>query len=1169
MSNAAHDLAYKAATLAQATAAEPTQSAYAMANAGSGKTKVLIDRVARLLLRRPDGRPGANPDSILCITYTRAAASEMLSRLFRTLGDWAVMEDEKLSRELATLEGGKPGDYTADRLKAARALFAKALETPGGLRIETIHAFCARILRRFPLEAGVVPGFVELEEEDAREIWTEAKRRAILAAARECPDALAMIAREAGNEGASTALDALRAAGAAARAFCAAWDNDAAAIEAALQRSINPPTEGPDELIANAMGRDLPSARIRQAIGALYTGKPTDAKLADNLLAVLEARSSAEALETYASVFFTTDGELRKKNAYTKGASAAGPGLDDLFSMEVPQGSEVQRIQRVLGDLKRAQAFARTAALFRVGAPALQAYSSEKDRRAALDFDDLIERTRDLLSTDGMSSWVLYKLDGGLSHVLLDEAQDTSPNQWELIRALTHEFTSGAGRERLQDPRTLFIVGDEKQSIYSFQGADPAKFLEETQALTSRDATVAHADMKMSFRSSPEILTYVDTVWNAAPPIDVPPGSDRPSTAEITEHTAKRWNEPGWVELWPVAAKDPEPEADAWDRPVDALRVTSPKVKVAQAVADRVKDMISGGAAVWDKDGKRRPAAAGDILILVRERRGGLFEALINAMKARGIPVAGADRLRLADYIGVQDCLNLMRFALLPSRDLVLAEILRGPFAGLVDDDRYLFELASGRAPDESLWSRIQASDDPEVARVSLFLSMLAQRAHLPPFEFLSSVLDQPRVDGATGWEMINARLGAPARDPVEALLAQALAHDAAGPSSMQAFVAGLEATPVEIKRDLAEAGGEVRVMTVHGAKGLQSPIVILPDTTAKPKLDTVDVLKIGDAMIWAPRQDTDTPASEVARAIAQAKAHEEHRRLLYVALTRAQDHLLIAGHWYGGTKVGAAGYDANSWYALCRNAMGVLGAEADDAERLRFGAPVVAEVTEAGSAGERPKLPEWARKVVAADDDARKLMAPTSLLGPKTKVVAPFDPKREARLRRGRLIHSLLQHLPELPESARRAAGKAMLDREPHLTKAQRDEMLRAAEGILSEPGLKELFGRGGRAEAAVIGTSDELPKGTVINGRVDRLVVTPDRVLVIDFKTDQPAPDAVEDVAENYILQMAAYRAVLATAYRGREVTAILCWTDGPKMMRLPDAMLAESLAKARQGV
>jgi len=416
---------------------------------------------------------------------------------------------------------------------------------------------------------------------------------------------------------------------------------------------------------------------------------------------------------------------------------------------------------------------------------------------------------------------------------------------------------------------------------------------------------------------------------------------------------------------------------------------------------------------------------------------------------------------------------------------------------------------------------------------------------------------------------MINARLGAPARDPVEALLAQALAHDAAGPSSMQAFVAGLEATPVEIKRDLAEAGGEVRVMTVHGAKGLQSPIVILPDTTAKPKLDTVDVLKIGDAMIWAPRQDTDTPASEVARAIAQAKAHEEHRRLLYVALTRAQDHLLIAGHWYGGTKVGAAGYDANSWYALCRNAMGVLGAEADDAERLRFGAPVVAEVTEAGSAGERPKLPEWARKVVAADDDARKLMAPTSLLGPKTKVVAPFDPKREARLRRGRLIHSLLQHLPELPESARRAAGKAMLDREPHLTKAQRDEMLRAAEGILSEPGLKELFGRGGRAEAAVIGTSDELPKGTVINGRVDRLVVTPDRVLVIDFKTDQPAPDAVEDVAENYILQMAAYRAVLATAYRGREVTAILCWTDGPKMMRLPDAMLAESLAKARQGV
>jgi ATP-dependent helicase/nuclease subunit A len=1169
MSSPAHHAAYEAATRAQAIAAEPTRSAYAMANAGSGKTKVLIDRVARLLLRRPDGRPGATPDSILCITYTRAAASEMLSRLFRTLGNWAVMEDEKLSRELATLEGGAPEEYTHDRLKAARALFAKALETPGGLRIETIHAFCARVLRRFPLEAGVVPGFVELEDEDARRIWQEAKAEAIRLAARDYPDALALIAREAGNEGALTALDDLRASSGASRAFCVRHAFDIQSIEAALRGAIHPPEEGPEVLLANAMTRDLPTARLRLAIGALQTGKSTDTKLAETLTAVLNAPDPKAAYEAYTPVFLKTDGEFREKNPFTKGAVAAGPVVEELFSAEVPLGTEVQRFRKLRDDLKKAEAFARNLALFRVGVPALMAYSKEKARRGALDFDDLIDRMRDLLTTDGMSGWVLYKLDGGLSHVLLDEAQDTSPSQWELIRALTYEFRSGQGKDYNQDPRTLFIVGDEKQSIYSFQGADPAKFLEEARALALNDTSAKAVEMKMSFRSCPEILTYVDTVWNTAPPIDVPFGADRPSTADVTEHIAKRRDEHGWIDLWPLAAPDPEPETDAWDRPVDALRMTSPKVKVAQAVADRVKQMISGGAAVWGADGKRRPAKAGDVLILVRERRGGLFEALIHAMKARGIPVAGADRLRLTDYIGVQDCLNLMRFALLPSRDLALAEILRGPFIGLVDDDRYLFELAAGRTDQETLWSRVQASDDPDVKRAADFLRSLLERRHLPPYEFLSSVLDQPDAEGVTGWERINARLGPPARDPLEALLSQALAHDATGPSSMQAFVASLEATPVEIKRDLAEAGQEVRVMTVHGAKGLQSPIVILPDTTAKPKLETDAILEVGGAAIWAPRKDADIPASEAARAIAQAKAHEEHRRLLYVALTRAQDHLLIAGHWYGSTKAGAAGYDANSWYALCRGAMDALGVEADEAGIMQFGTPLRAETGLKDSLTSISGLPDWARLPPDTDTQARKLMAPSSLLEPKTKVVAPFDPKREARLRRGRLIHSLLQHLPEMPEHTRRAAGLAMLEREPHLTRAQREEMLQAAESILTDPALKELFGPGSRAEAAVIGTSDELPGNTVINGRVDRLIVTPDRVLVIDFKTDQPAPDAVEDVAESYILQMAAYRAVLARAFPQRKVSAILCWTDGPKMMRLPDELLSESLAKARQGV
>jgi ATP-dependent helicase/nuclease subunit A len=197
-----------------------------------------------------------------------------------------------------------------------------------------------------------------------------------------------------------------------------------------------------------------------------------------------------------------------------------------------------------------------------------------------------------------------------------------------------------------------------------------------------------------------------------------------------------------------------------------------------------------------------------------------------------------------------------------------------------------------------------------------------------------------------------------------------------------------------------------------------------------------------------------------------------------------------------------------------------------------------------------------------------RRLTAPTSLLGPKTRVVAPFDPKREARLKRGRLIHSLLQYLPELEPGARHAAGEAFLARELELTVAQRTEMLSAAERILNDPDLSDLFQPGGRAEAAVIGTSPRLPN-LVINGRVDRLVVTPQRVLVIDFKTDQPAPEDVSGVADTYITQMAAYSAVLEAAFPGREIVAVLCWTDGPRMMRIPPELLSESLNNALRAV
>ncbi|MEZ6000827.1 double-strand break repair helicase AddA [Hyphomonas sp.] len=1162
---------FRKAVQVQARSADPMHSAFVMANAGSGKTKVLIDRVARLLLRRPDGRPGAKPDSILCITYTKAAASEMLSRLFKTLGQWSVMEDDPLRKKLAQLQGRKVSDYNAEDLQVARALFANALETPGGLRIETIHAFCARVLRRFPLEAGVFPGFTEIEEDDAFALWNEARSEAVMAAQEAMPDLLDLLALEGGHEGAMLALDTLRSIGTAVLRFAEHHDGDLGTMDDDLRDRLNAPEASVPELLDLAMGEALPEADIRTVAELLLTGAKTDLATGEKLMAVLATEDAGERWALYRSVFRTASGDLRASNPYTKGMSNASPLVAGLFQMKDGLGEEAHRMVELEDRLNRAAAFTRTSAMIRVGLPALERYRELKRARAALDFDDLIEHTRFLLTATGMSDWVLYKLDGGLSHLLLDEAQDTSPTQWELVDALTGEFDAGQGIERAQDPRTLFVVGDEKQSIYSFQGADPSQLLKQYHQFQSRNSDLLKETMEMSFRSGPEVLEYVDTVWNEAPPIPNAPADVPPEESNLVHHVSWRSNQNGSIELWPIPPKEEEKEEDAWARPVNAMRSSSPKARLATDVAKAVRSMIDAGESIWaETDGGwgQRPVRPEDILILVRGRTGGLFDAMIGALKAQGLPVAGADRLKLGDHIGVQDCLNLMRFAALPERDLTLAEILRGPFLGLVDDDRYLFELANGRKRGETLWQRVQASTDPDIQVTAEFLQGLIDNAHLPPFDFLTAVLDVPGADGTTGWEKLNARLGHPARDPVEALIAEAIAFDSTEPASLQCFVARMEAGEVEIKRDLAAPEREIRVMTVHGAKGLQAPVVILPDTTSAPKPSGGRVHEIDGVPVWSPRRDGELAEVTAARALADARAEEEHRRLLYVALTRAQDRLIIAGHWFG--RDGSGGYHDRSWYSLCLNAMDKLvPAEGEARDEIRrFGvAPVMVPK---GSQADEAKAgyPGWALEQVKDTPVTarRKFSAPTSLLGRDMPVMAPFGEGREARLKRGRLIHALLQYLPDVAEADREAAGRNFLARDASLDEAEREEMLSAALGVLQDPAMAGVFAPGGRAEAAIIGTSKKyLPEGVVINGRVDRLVVSDKEVLIVDFKTDQPAPDTPEGVGDSYMLQMAVYWAVLKEAYEKLHVRAALCWTDGPKLMPLPEEMLLASLNRA----
>jgi len=1162
---------WQAALAGQASAAEPGANAWVAANAGSGKTKVLIDRVARLLLG------GATPDSILCVTYTKAAASEMQDRLFARLGDWCVADDDKLRQDLALLE--HRDDFSEDDLGRARELFARALETPGGLRIETIHAFCGRLLRRFPLEAGVAPGFHELDDQDAEDLWAEAFLALGARVMRGHADlvAAARTVAEAGGAG----FDVLRRLDSHRGEIQAVLD--AVGYEAASERLrdiLGAPEASTDDILEAAMNADLPRDALKALAAALPTAKPTDAKLADKLALVLSDMDAATRFEAYAAIAFTDKGELRKKNAYTAEAAKLAPRIADLFQIaDTPEGTEITRIAETARRLAARRIYERSAALLRLAEPLLGDFERRKRARAGLDFDDLIASVSRLLDRSHAAEWVLWKLDGGIAHVLLDEAQDTSPAQWRILRRLTDEIFAGAGAER-SSPRTLFVVGDQKQSIYSFQGADPEHFLRQARELHGA-AQIAGApfntpSLAMSFRSVTEVLAYVDDVFDPQHFSGGAPFSVQvPVEADYAPHTARRRNEPGCVELWPLQPPADTPEPDPWDAPIDSVSDSDPPVRLARQIAAFIRRQIDTGAAVWD-NGRQRPARPGDFLILVKRRTGGIFDAVLQQLKALDIPVAGADRILLLDSLPVQDVLNLIRFALCPEDDMTLAEIIKGPFGAhgeggdfpwLDDDD--LFTLAVDRPG--SLWDQLRVSTSPRHAPLRAFLEDMLARRHAAPFEFLTHVLEIGRGLPRAGWELILSRFGGPAREPVTALVDRAAAFDADQPPSLELFLAAVEQSGGEVKRELSGPQDEVRVMTVHGAKGLQAPIVILPDTTAAPKLDTSGLFFTEDRLpLWAGRKEADTPATAALRHHLNERALREHRRLLYVALTRAQDRLLVCGAWHGRSKDGR---DKDSWYALCDAAMqrliasgmaeateDTLGAETRNV--LRLGAPPPALGPAAPPALSIAELPSWLTRPAPQEISARVLSPSRLTASADPAAISPFGANRAQRLRRGSLIHLLFEVLPDLPAKSRRKAAEGFLKRQPDLTEDQRREMLESTLDVLEDKRFATVFGPGGRAEAPVIG---QLGSDT-INGRIDRLVITDSEILVVDYKTDRPAPPTVGGVGEPYIAQLAAYRAVLSQRWPLRPIRCLLVWTDGPKLMEIPPSALDAALARVQ---
>ncbi len=1114
---------YLKAQAQQRFAADPRANVFVTANAGSGKTKVLIDRIARLLL------DGARPASCLCITYTKAAAAEMQRRLFRQLGDWCVAEDKALRAALEDLRG--PGAKVADEeLPRARALFAQALETPGGLKIQTIHAFCERLLARFPLEADAPPGFDVADEARGAELIRRAQSDVL-----EGEDArtLAAFAHFATRLGGDDLDDLLRKLADRLR--------DETFDEAALRARHGDPG-AVDEILADALSA-TPWRDLLAAADQLAASTKQDQDRAAGLRDAHAMRERPhECWRLYLDVYFTLKGEPRAKLVTAKFAANA-PSVARLLE------DELGRVQAAAALLKAAER-TRDAVFAHALADALaKAYKREKARAGVLDFPDLIFYARRLLTRAQAAPWVLYKLDGGIDHILIDEGQDTSPAQWDLIAPLQEEFFAGAS-DRV---RTVFAVGDPKQSIYSFQGAKPARFLGESQSLERRtqaaSATFVAPTLEMSFRSAPEILKAVDATFD-----DIDLALGEPESFNVLRHEARRADEPGVVEIWPITPRPQARETRAWDAPLDQELGARAEANLAREIAQRVKAWIASGESVWEK-GVRRPMRAGDVLALVR-KRGAMFQSLIKAFKREGLAVAGADRMTLRDELAVEDCMALMRVALDPSDDLSLACVLKGPWLDLTDDDHDLFPLAYERGG-ATLLTRLLDSQEARLAPAQAFVRALTARGGDDPFAFLSWALETPHGGGETGRARVLARLGAEARDPLDELLERALKPPRREAATLQRFLADLEADAAQVKREMESGDDAIRVMTVHGAKGLEAPVVILLDTTAGVSARSENGLIHGeDGLFYSPSAKEDDEVTAQARANFAAAAAGEHWRLLYVAMTRARDHLLICGFGLGRDEGKAA---ADSWHTRAWEALSKIAApvETPFGDGLRLGVP---EKAAARVADERAEIaaPAWAMRALLSQVTRR--VAPSRLKEP-----SPLSPRRNdaQRFERGRHIHGLLERLPDVAPGRRRDAGLAWLARR----KVEPDEaeaLLREALNVIEGAAFADAFGPNSRAEAPIVGAVE----GRSVRGVIDRLVIGQTDVLVLDYKSDRPAPAAPEDAPGAYVLQMALYRAVLAQIFPERRIRCALVWTEKPVLTELSAGQMEDALARFGRG-
>jgi ATP-dependent helicase/nuclease subunit A len=1112
------------ASLRQIEAADPLNSTWVSANAGSGKTRVLTDRVARLLLE------GVVPENILCLTYTKAAATEMQNRLFARLGSWAMMPDDKLVKDLSDLGIVQVG--AKQTLIDARRLFAKAIETPGGLKIQTIHSFCASLLRRFPLEAKVSPQFVEMEDRSAQMLRMEVVEDMANGDLRPIVDEMA--AHYAND-------DIERLTSEVARHGAALLNSTPDRIRDAF--NITETSTIHDCLSIAFDGSEV--AWWNDAVDLLKSQTAKYKNIAADWALIDPKAPKLADLEMLYPVLLDKNDQWNPRLG--RFPQANHTKVRDALQEYIP---EIEALMERLFAAKQygfsLDASAKSIALHHFAAAFLPRYEAKKTTRGWLDFDDLIRKARGLLTDPLVAQWVLFRLDGGIDHILVDEAQDTSPEQWKVIEQLAQEFTTGQSA-RSDVHRTLFVVGDPKQSIYSFQGADPDGFQRMRaffqDKLAEIEAPFKSLQMEFSFRSSPAILSVVDHTFDP-----------EEGTALIAEmkHRACKDQLPGRVDCWPVVEKTDTPDPTPWSDPIDRLSERDSVVVLADQIAAQIKNMIDTKTAIPDPDadGGYRAIRPKDILVLV-QRRSAIFSQIIRACKAAGLAIAGADRLKIGGELAVKDITAVLRFLATPEDSFSLACALKSPLCGL--DEQDIYTIAHKREK-RYLWAHLRGLETEYPTVLSVLNDLRRQADYLRPYELIERLLTRHG-----GRKALLARLGTEAEDGIDALLDQALSYERTEVPSLTGFLIWLDADEVEIKRQIDSASDQMRVMTVHGAKGLEAPIVFLPDTAKRAITLKDQVVKHDNLALWK-TSATATPAL-ISNAITARKAAEtdERSRLLYVAMTRAEKWLIVCA-------AGDVGEEDDSWYSQIQRGMQAAGAGICDFDgrngtRYQSGHWPDHAASKNDPIPSEMSLDAFYATTATKFEKPNPILTPTDLPGPKALPSELGHQDEQAAMLLGTAVHHLLETLPLLPADQWKEAGQAYLNTVSELTDQDAKSALAQCLAVLSNTDLSEMFASTTLAEVDISASMPTLD-GQRLRGTIDRLIVTDDAVWAVDYKTNAAVPRTPNEVPLGILRQMGAYGEALAQVFPDKDIKTSLLWTATAELMHLPHDIVRDAL-------